>query len=149
MQYVNKLLMSASKLRFFSKLQHTAHVVKKAADRELMAAAGITTAQAAVLTVVAAQTDATQKHVAAALGLNESAVVAMVDRLMKQGALVRVRSGTDKRAWVLTLSTEGRGLLARAAAPFAAINARIDSVVSGAELDRVTQALVRLQDEFS
>ena len=141
--------MNASKLRFFSKLQHAAHVAKKAADRELMAVAGITTAQAAVLTTVAARTDATQKHVATTLGLNESAVAAMVDRLIKQGAVDRVRSGTDKRAWVLTLSNEGRDLLARVAVPFDAINARIDGVVNSAELDRVTQALARIRGEFS
>ena len=76
--------------------------------RLLLDAAAVTTAQAAVLTIVAARENATQSDVADALGFNESAVTAMATRLLKLGLLERVRSATDGRAWCLRVSTAGQ-----------------------------------------
>ena len=73
--------MSASKHRVYHRLQLAAHRLQKAADRAVMAAAGITTAQAAVLSIVAADGPVTQLSVARKLGLNESAMTAMIARL--------------------------------------------------------------------
>ena len=136
--------MNASKHRFFSKLQRASHLMKKAADRGLLDVGGVTTAQAAVLAVVASQ-----KMVATALGLNESAVVAMVERLRKQGAIERTRSAEDKRIWVLSLTAEGRALLDQINGPFAEINERTDRAVGSSEIDLVVTALDRIIDEFS
>ena len=126
--------MNASKHRFFSKLQRASHLMKKAADRGLLDVGGVTTAQAAVAT---------------ALGLNESAVVAMVERLRKQGAIERTRSAEDKRIWVLSLTAEGRALLDQINGPFAEINERTDRAVGSSEIDLVVTALDRIIDEFS
>ena len=73
--------MSASKHRIYHRLQLAAHRLQKAADRAVMAAAGITTAQAAVLSIVAADGPVSQRNVARKLGLNESAMTAMIARL--------------------------------------------------------------------
>ena len=59
--------MSASKSRLYHRLQLAAHRVQKSADRALLAAAEITTAQAAVLTLVA-RGAITQREVATQLG---------------------------------------------------------------------------------
>ena len=96
--------MTAASLRLYARLQSAAHLVKKAADRALIDAAGVTTAQAAVLAVVAAAeksdaTGPTQKTVAAALALNESAMTAMVSRLIVLHYLKRERNRDDRRAW--------------------------------------------------
>ena len=141
--------MNASKHRFFSKLQRASHLMKKAADRGLLDVGGVTTAQAAVLAVVAYDKQTTQKMVATALGLNESAVVAMVERLRKQGAIERTRSDEDKRIWVLSLTAEGRALLDQINGPFAEINERTDRAVGLSEIDLVATALDRIIDEFS
>ena len=71
--------MSASKSRLYHRLQLAAHRLQKSADRAVLAAAEITTAQAAVLTLVAGGA-VSQREVATQLGLDESAVTAMARR---------------------------------------------------------------------
>jgi DNA-binding MarR family transcriptional regulator len=140
--------MGASKLRLYHRLQVAARVMQKAADREIGAAAGLSTSQAAVLAVVAAGVDVTQRDVAKALKLNESAVTAMVSRLIKLGFLGRERSGKDARAWILRVRKAGETAMRSSRASFAAINTRIEATLSDAELKRLADCLERLTDAF-
>jgi len=140
--------MNASKLRLYYRLQVAAHTVQKAADRVVSAAAQLTTAQAAVLTIVAAGDRVTQRDVAIALHLNESAVTAMVLRLVKLRLLERTRSQDDPRAWHLSLSKRGRTALAASRAAFATVNGRIESQFSPREIERFVEYLNRLAATF-
>jgi DNA-binding MarR family transcriptional regulator len=140
--------MNASKLRLYHQLQVAAHAVQKAADRVVSAAAQLTTAQAAVLTIVAAGDGVTQRDVAIALHLNESAVTAMVSRLVKLRLLERVRSEDDPRAWHLSLNKRGRTALAASRAAFASINGRIESQLSEREIKQFVEFLDRLTVTF-
>ena len=140
--------MNASKLRLYHRLQVAAHGVRKAADRVVAEAAGVSTAQAAVLTIVAARQNATQRDVAIALRLNKSAITAMVTRLIKLGILERIRSGTDSRAWCLRLSGAGLAALRASQASFASINARIESEFSQREIKQLVDYLDRLTAAF-
>jgi len=140
--------MNASKLRLYHRLQIAAHAVRKAADRLVSEAARITTAQAAVLTIVAAGENVTQRDVATALLLNESAVTAMASRLLKLGMLERVRSGTDSRAWCLRLSAAGQAALRASRASFASVNARIENELSQQEIKQLADHLDRLTAVF-
>ncbi len=141
--------MSASKLRIYHRLQLAAHRVQKAADRVVLEASGVTTAQAAVLSVVAAERDATQRSVARQLGLNESAVTAMVGRLMSMNLLERIRDEEDARTWRLRLTAEGRAGLKRIETAFRRINDRIESVLDGTELERLADYLGRIGEAFA
>lgn len=58
----------AGQARLYHALARTAQRLQKAADRELIAAAGISTAQAAVLSLLAAAEPRTQRDLAAARG---------------------------------------------------------------------------------
>jgi DNA-binding MarR family transcriptional regulator len=140
--------MNASRLRLYHRLQVAAHAVQKAADRAVSSAAQLTTAQAAVLTIVAAGDGATQRAVALGLHLNESAVTAMVSRLVKLRMLERVRSQDDPRAWHLSLSKRGRTALAASRAAFASINGRIENQLSQREIERLVEYLDRLTLTF-
>ena len=60
LQYANLCQMNASKLRVYARLQRAAHLLSKAADRELLSVAGITTAQAAVLAVISENDERTR-----------------------------------------------------------------------------------------
>jgi DNA-binding MarR family transcriptional regulator len=137
--------MNASKLRLYHRLQIAAHGLRKAADRAVLEAGGVTTAQAAVLAIVAARETATQRDVANALRINESAVTAMATRLIKLGILERIRSGTDNRAWCLSLSSAG---LMALRASLASINARIESEFSQLETKQLVDYLDRLTAAF-
>lgn len=140
--------MSASKHRAYHKLQLAAHRLQKAADRAVMVAAGITTAQAAVLSIVATDGPLTQRSVARRLGLNESAMTAMTARLCNMGLLERQPDPDDSRAWRLSVSTEGRAALKKVEQPFRRINQRIETALDAEEIARLADYASRIGDAF-
>ncbi len=141
--------MSASKTRLYHRLQLAAHRVQKSADRAVLRAAKITTAQAAVLSVVvAADQPVTQRVVADQLGLNESAVTAMTNRLLRMDLLERERDDADARAWRLRLSEQGRAALKRIEQPFRRINQKLESVLEPDEIARLADYLKRIGAAF-
>lgn len=140
--------MSASKLRVYHRLQLAAHRIRKSADRAVLTAAEITTAQSAVLIVVARGGAMTQREVAKQLGLNEFAVTAMAGRLLGMGLLERVRDDTDARAWQLRLSDDGRAALKRVEQPFRRINQTIELVLDPQEVARFADYLSRVAAAF-
>jgi DNA-binding MarR family transcriptional regulator len=144
--------MSASKLRVYHKLQIAAHRVRKAADRDLLAATGVNTAQAAMLAVVEAEVSkngsVTQREVARQLGLNESAVTSMASRLKNMSLLLRAPDADDVRAWSLRLSGEGRAARMRTEQPFRRINQIIENTLSADEIVRFADYLSRVATAF-
>jgi DNA-binding MarR family transcriptional regulator len=140
--------MSASKLRIYHRLQIAAHTMRKSADRAILHAAGVTVAQAAVLAIVSGGTNVTQRDVASALRLNESAVVAMVSRLMKLGLLRRSQSENDSRAWLLRLTNRGAAASTAARRHFSSINAGIDRSLTAPEIRHLADLLDRLTQAF-
>lgn len=136
-------------LRIYHRLQLAAHRLQKSADRALIGAAGITAAQAAVLTLVETAPGSTQRALARRLGFNESAITAAVGRLEASGALMRQRDPGDARARVLTLTASGRDALDRARTAFADINARIGDAADGEALHQLAGTLDRLTAAFA
>lgn len=143
--------MSAHRHRLYFRLQRATHLLKKAADRELIAAADVTTAQASVLMIVAGGADGagvTQNHIAGLLGQNESAVTAMIARLRGLGYVERQRSPADARAWLLRVTKKGEQALANMSKPFGEINKRFDQALDGADAADLAATLDRISDEF-
>lgn len=141
--------MTASRLRLYAGLQHAAHVLKKAADRELMRVAAVTTAQAAVMVVISGEARPTQKAVAQALGLNESAVTAMTKRLVALGYVGRDACPDDRRAKLLLLTEEGASALKRVEAPFSEINRRLDTALGPEGVGATADLLKKITVEFA
>jgi DNA-binding MarR family transcriptional regulator len=139
----------AGQHRIFHLLQLAAHKVKTRGDRDAQAIAGITAAQAAVLFVVRASGGATtQMAVAKQLKQQESAVTAMVSRLLDAGLLTREPSRADRRAWTLRVTPKAEDALRRFRRPLDALNARITKAVGGAaEVDTLARALKNIIDE--
>ena len=113
--------------RLYSRLQIAAQLLRKTTDRELVDVAGVTAPQLGVLTRVGANTAITQTSLARDLRLNDSAITAMVKRLMTLGMLDKTRSETDSRVWTLCLTPEGEATVARAASQMLEINRRIEA----------------------
>ena len=139
---------SARELRLYHRLQLSAHAMAKHSDRHMQLAVGMSTAQVAVLSVVAAGASVPQRDVARALGVNESAVTGMVGRLERAGLLSRHRHARDGRSHALELTTEGRRALARSARAFASVNEAIEETLSSGEMAVVADALERLTAAF-
>ncbi len=140
--------MSAKRLRLYHKLQLAAHRAQKAADAAVLAAADVTTAQAAVLAVVKRSAPITQRGVASQLGLSEAAVATMTARLLAQRLLVRKAAPEDARAWRLELSADGAAALDRVEPAFRRINRLLEQAVSD-DLEGFATALEHIGAQFS
>ena len=82
--------------------------------RELAQAAGLTAVQFRVLQVVAERDDCTAKDISARMGVAQATVTALVDRLVRQGMVVRRKSDTDRRKTHILMTGQGRAALAAA-----------------------------------
>jgi MarR family transcriptional regulator, organic hydroperoxide resistance regulator len=84
----------------------------------------------------------TQRRVAEQLKLNESAVTAMVGRLMEAGYVARAPSATDGRAWTVSLTEAGTTSLETFRVNLDAMNAEITTALGGeAEVVRFAAGL--------
>ena len=138
--------MTARQSRLFHSLQITAHKLHKHADREIAAQSDLTTAQAAVLSVLAQNDMANQRDIAVALGQNDSAITAMIARLVRSGYIEKLRHPEDRRAWCFRLTETGLAALEATKAPFAQVNALIDGALEPAEIAQLSDVLRRLSD---
>ncbi|MBV1939933.1 MarR family winged helix-turn-helix transcriptional regulator [Streptomyces sp. BV286] len=97
--------------RLFFLLQRAAHRLRTAADRRCAAAAGVTTAQLGALFAVQDRPGVTQRELARTLGLRESAVTALVTRLVTAGLVVKRAHPSEHRAVTLGLTDAGADAL--------------------------------------
>ncbi|MBL8542715.1 MAG: winged helix DNA-binding protein [Hyphomonadaceae bacterium] len=140
--------MSAKRLRLYHRLQLAALRAQRAADAEVMAAGGITTAQAAVLAVIQRSAPTSQRAVAGQLGLSEAAVATMTTRLLRLGMLKRTPDPADARAWRLQLSAAGEQALARIEPAFRRINTALEAAL-GNKLEEFATALESIAKTFN
>lgn len=62
----------------------------------------------------------TMNELAKLLGLDKSSVTGLVDRAERRGLVARIPSTTDRRAVLVSLTTDGRSLASRVASQFEA-----------------------------
>ncbi len=86
----------------------------------------------------------TMQELARLLGLDKSSVSGLVDRAERRGLVERVRSETDGRSVIVTLTERGRGFVTAVAAGFAADVEALLSVLSGGERAALTALATRL-----
>jgi len=141
--------MSASKNRLYFLLQLTAHRLQKRADTDLKNAAGLTTAQAAALAIIAEDGPVSQKQIADKLSQRESAVMTMASRLLDAGFITRIRSKADARAWELKASKKGLFALSEITTPFSKINKMLDTCLGDKNMDRFTADLKKILEALS
>lgn len=136
--------MSASKYRLYFLLQRAAHKLRTESDNALMEAAGITTAQASVLRIVADGENINQRQLASVLQQRESAITAMIARLENANLMRRLRSPSDGRAWVLEVTQQGQQALQAIEKPFKDINRKIDGALQDLTSQQVADVLTAL-----
>ena len=132
--------------RLFFLLQRAAHQLRVSADRRCMAAAGITTAQLGALFVVHDHPGVTQQELAAELGQRESAITAMVGRLVDAGLLTRRPHARQYRAMALHLSPAGTKALTRVRPEMAEFNAELLDALGADGFDQAVAVLRTLAD---
>ncbi|MGV9362263.1 MarR family winged helix-turn-helix transcriptional regulator [Amycolatopsis sp. NPDC003731] len=129
--------------RLFFLLQQAAHRLRVAADRRCLAAAGITTAQLGALFAVR-EGGLTQRELAARLGQRESAVTAMVTRLVDAGLVGKNTHPHEHRAVVLELTAAGEDALVRVAPEIEEFNAQLRAVLGEAGFRQTAEAVGKL-----
>ena len=78
-----------------------------------MAELDITPGQFGVLALIEANAGLSQSRLGAALGIDRSSVVAVIDRLEGRGLVIRAAAPSDRRSHALRLSTRGTATLRR------------------------------------
>src|SRR6187549_1418277 len=81
---------------------------------ELLGSIGLTPALFAILNVIGAREGAIQQELGAALGIDRSTMVSLVDQLEGARLAKRRPSATDRRAREVTITPKGRRLLEQA-----------------------------------
>lgn len=132
--------MQSRDIRLYHRLQLAAHLLQKFSDRQLSRTT-ITTAQAAVLSVITSEGNSSQRDIARALGINESATTTMVTRLLRDGLLERRRSTVDRRAWTLNVSKHGAATLQTARQSFVSVNLLLETALDGDDIERLALVL--------
>lgn len=135
--------------RFYFLLNVAQHALRRAAERRCQEALGITAVQLGALFVVGQRPECSQRDLAKALALKESAITGLVKRMLEAELLVRRVSEADARARVLTLSAKGRARIQRARPLIDDMNARLAEGYSESELALVARFLADVHTRFA
>ncbi|MGH6694779.1 MarR family winged helix-turn-helix transcriptional regulator [Sphingopyxis sp.] len=133
--------MSVSDQRIFHLLQLAAHRLKVLADREGLAAGGVTGAQAGALFAISARAGMTQRELGEALQINESAVTGTVNRLLDAGLVSKSVDAVDGRSRRLAMTAKGEAALASTRAPLDRINRLIAEAVGSEDVPGLARML--------
>lgn len=129
--------------RMVFRLVRAANAVRRAADAQALAAAGVTVAQGGALLAIAAGGAPSQRDLGRALGLGEAAVTGLVGRLERLGLIERVPDPRDARTRRLRLTAAGRRAIEDIEPARLLVNAELarrlgdDAPVVAAALDRL------------
>jgi MarR family transcriptional regulator, organic hydroperoxide resistance regulator len=140
--------MSSGRPRLFHLMALAQHRLVKATDAAFGDALGITTAQLGVLFVLDKSPGARLKEVGEALGVNKSAVTALVDRMEGAGLVRRQPADEDGRAVRLFATGAGIGKAAAARPILARLNARLTEGFAERETATVARFLESILDRF-
>jgi DNA-binding MarR family transcriptional regulator len=138
--------MLVSDQRIYHLLQLAAHRLKVLADREGVAAGGVTGAQAGALFAISAREGMTQRELGEALQINESAVTATVNRLLDAGLVSKSTDALDGRSRRLAITAQGESALASTRAPLDKINHLIAKAVGHGDVPALARMLRAIAD---
>lgn len=140
--------MSTPENHTYHLLQLAAHSLKKSSDNMLVNASRVTTAQAAVLTLVASGDGVTQNEMARRLGINESAITSMIAKLLDRRLVSRSRSKTDARARQIRITAKGKRALAKADVQFRKINSSLERIIGKSDVTEINRKLAAIAKGF-
>jgi MarR family transcriptional regulator for hemolysin len=104
---------------------------------ELLGSIGLTPALFAILNVIGAREGAIQQELGAALGIDRSTMVSLVDQLEGARLAKRRPSATDRRAREVTITPKGRRLLEQARSLIVEVEDEVLGGLSTQERDRL------------
>jgi DNA-binding MarR family transcriptional regulator len=124
------------------------HRLYKSADAAFGEALGISTTQLGVLFILESKPGASPKEVSEALGVNKSAVTALIDRMEAAGLVQRQSSNVDGRAVHLFATPEALAKAAAARPILARFNAQLTDGFSEREIAAIGRFLQSILQRF-
>jgi DNA-binding MarR family transcriptional regulator len=140
--------MSAKPHRFIYKLSLAQHRLLKSADTAFKEASGISTTQLGVLFFLRKNPGALLKDVSDALGVNASAITALIGRMEDAELVRRQPSSDDQRAIHLYATTSGLAKATAARPILARLNACLTAEFSEREIATVARFLDAIIERF-
>lgn len=140
--------MSEFEERFATALHGTARAWRQAVDRRLKYL-GVSQASWTTIAVAAkASTPLSQSELADQLAVEGATMVAMIDRLVSAGLVVREPSSTDRRVKRVVLTDAGRRLYDTVKAEAAQVRKELLATIDPAHLQVATTVLEALQGKI-
>ena len=125
--------------QLFFRLWRASHV--RAAD--VLGSVGLSPALFALLNVIGAREGAIQQELGAAMGIDRSTMVSLIDQLEGAGLAKRRPSATDRRAREIAITPKGRRLLQRARGMISETEDEVLAGLSAKERDELVRLLRR------
>ncbi|WP_300541889.1 MarR family transcriptional regulator [Maricaulis sp.] len=133
--------------RLFLLLEIAARRLDREADARLRATAGVTTAQAAVLFLLARRGERRMGDIGETLSLNPPAVTGLVNRMEALGLVVKTASKTDRRSALVSLTEKGRAMGDAADHILRDLNTELEARLGEDDSDMLHRVLTRLATE--
>ncbi len=130
--------------RLFLLLEIAARRLDREADARLRKTAGVSTAQAALLFLLARRGERRMSDIGDMLSLNPPAVTGLVSRMEGLGLVVKSASRTDKRSAVVSLTEKGRALGDTADHILRDMNTELEARLGEDDSDALYRVLTRL-----
>ena len=140
--------MSPRPHRLIYKLSLAQHRLLKSADQAFRETGGISTTQLGVLFFLQKSPGALLKDVSGALGVNASAITALIGRMEEAGLVRRQPSNDDQRAIHLFATTSGLARAAAARPALGRLNVRLTDGFSEREIATVARFLDAILERF-
>ena len=137
-----------SRPRLFHLMSLAQHRLLKHNDAAFREALGVSHTQLGVLWLLEKNPGTLLKEVSEGLGINASAITALIDRMEQAGLVRRQPSAEDGRAVQLFASTEGLAKAAAARPILARLNARLTADFSEREVATVARFLNAILERF-
>jgi DNA-binding MarR family transcriptional regulator len=134
--------------RLIYKLSLAQHRLLKSTDLAFREAAGISTTQLGVLFFLQKSPGALPKDLSDALGVNASAITALIARMEDAGLVRRQPSRDDQRAIKLFATASGLGKAAAARPVLARLNTRLTGDFSERDIATVARFLDAILERF-
>lgn len=135
--------------RLFFMMNRARSVLYRYADTGIEKAIGVPAAQVSVLFALEKAGNVPMQSLGRVLGLNNSAMTGLVQRMRDAGLVDRVQSPSDARAAHLIITALGHTKLQQAKPLLAKLNTQLAEGFSKDELDLVIRFLNTVVDRFS
>lgn len=133
--------------RLFLLLEIAARRLNRDADARLKSEAGVTSAQAAVLFLLARRGERRMGEIGDMLSLNPPAVTGLVNRMAASGLVTKVAARDDKRSALVSLTEKGRALSDTADHVLKELNTELEDRLGEDDSDTLHRVLTGLVTE--